>query len=193
MTNLKPVEGMNKYCGPAVLATLTGRSTDDCAWEISKVNGQYTITGVVLKDLITAAKRMGFDCIQEAGAGSLFRTLTTIVGRDGMYIVMVPNHYVCIEVKDKKIYFCDNHTKEPIPAASSARMMQKVDAIYRVVPVDVKPYVPLPKIEKPKLRHVIKKVFVRQPDGIFTECEFAEIMNWKGEHTIRIEEEEVEL
>lgn len=133
MTNLKTLnEGFNKFCGPAVLSILTGKSTDECASVITKINGKYNITGVELLDLIKAAERLGFITKHVVPSGSLYRTLTSIIKNDGMYIVTVPNHFVCVEVNDKKIYFCDNHTKEPIPAASSARLGQPVVALVKV-------------------------------------------------------------
>jgi len=134
MTNLKTVNvGMNKYCGPAVLSILTGKSTDECARVISNINGKYNVTGVQLNDLLLAASRLGFDCIPATKANTLYGTLIRLVNEDGMYIITVPNHFVTIEVVDKKIYFCDNHTKEPIPAASSARLGQQVLAAQKVI------------------------------------------------------------
>lgn len=135
MTSLKPVNtGMNKFCGPAVLSILTGKSTDDCAKVISSINGHYTIRGVELKDLIKAAERMGFETkpVTNVYETSLFRTLTSLVNNDGLYIVMITGHFICIEVKDRHIFFCDNHTKEAIPAASSSRLSMQVLACYKV-------------------------------------------------------------
>jgi len=148
MTNLKKVnEGFNKFCGPAVLSILTGKNTDDCAWEISKVSGHYNVVGVQLTDLLKAADRLGFLSHAEVPQGSLYRTLITLINNEGMYIVTVPRHFVCIEIRDREIYFCDNHTKEPIPAASSARLRQRVEAIHKVWP---KPdYL---EVESPKLK-----------------------------------------
>lgn len=146
-SNLKTVVGMNKFCGPAVLSILTGKSTDECAAVISRINGQYQVRGVLLNDLLLAAERLGFDSKAVDSAGSLFGTIVRLVHNDGMYIVMVPSHFVTIEVKDKKAFFCDNHTKEPIPAASSARLGQKVISVYKVTkrPEIVLPPIP-PKI-----------------------------------------------
>jgi hypothetical protein len=121
--------GQNKYCGPAVLSILTGKSTDECARVISSINGKYTIEGVELKHLLEAASRMGFDNEGIEPAATLFGTLIRLATRDGVYIVTITGHFVVIEVKDKKIYFCDNHTKEPMPAAASARMMQACKAV----------------------------------------------------------------
>lgn len=134
MTKLHAVSvGMNKFCGPAVLSILTGKSTDECARVISSINGQYRVEGVQLNDLLRAADKLGFDQKAYDASGSLYMTLTRLVNDDGMYIVTVPNHFVAIEVSEKKIYFCDNHTKEPMPAASSARMLQKVLGVHKVI------------------------------------------------------------
>lgn len=135
MTNLKAVKvGQNKFCGPAVLSILTGRDTDECAQAIRAINKQYIIAGVYLSDLLKAANSLGFDTHKIYGVDgiSLYRLCTQIVNTDGIYIVTIPHHFVVLEVKDRKIYFCDNHTKEPIPAASSARLMIKVEACYKV-------------------------------------------------------------
>lgn len=124
--------GQNKYCGPAVLSILTGKSTDECARVISSINGKYTIEGVELKHLLEAAERLGFDNEHVNHSNSLFGTLISLVNNDGIYVVAVAKHFVAIEVKERKIYFCDNHTKEPMPAASSARLQQSVKAVYKV-------------------------------------------------------------
>lgn len=124
--------GQNKYCGPAVLSILTGKSTDECARVIGSINGKYTVEGVELKHLLEAASRMGFDCEGINPAATLFGTLIRLANRDGVYIVTVTGHFVVIEVKEKKIYFCDNHTKEPMPAASSARLQQQCKAVHLV-------------------------------------------------------------
>jgi len=134
MTNLNAANiGMNKYCGPAVLSILTGKNTDECAKVIASINGSYKVEGVFLNDLLRAANRLGFDNKSIPPANSLFATLTRLaVNGDGMYIVSLSDHFVAIEVNQRKIYFCDNHTREPIPAASSARLLQKVVAVNQV-------------------------------------------------------------
>ena len=150
MPNLKAVEfGFNKFCGPSVLSILTGRNTDECALAISRINGQYSVTGVLLSDLIKAANKLGFDTI---GMGlndiSLYRALITLAGKgNAQYIVAVTGHFVCVEVTDGRIFFCDNHTREPIPAASSARLGMRVEAVTKVVknPNWIEPVKPKPK------------------------------------------------
>lgn len=148
MTNLKPVtEGFNKFCGPAVLSILTGKSTDECANVISRINGQYKVAGVLLTDLLRAADKLGFDQLNITPSGSLFRTLSEVcrwANSDGMYIVTFKSHFVCIEIKEKLIYFCDNHTKEPIPAASAARLGDTVVAMHKVIEREKLPEPPKP-------------------------------------------------
>ncbi|MET0786289.1 MAG: hypothetical protein ABWY25_06245, partial [Paenisporosarcina sp.] len=76
--------------------------------------------------------RMGFDCEAIPTASTLYGTLVRLAPRDGLYIVSVTGHFIAIEVADHHIYFCDNHTKEPMPAASSARLQQQCKAVHRV-------------------------------------------------------------
>jgi hypothetical protein len=135
MPNLKAVEfGFNRYCGPSVLSILTGRSTDDCANAIAEVTGTYSVTAVYTKDLLEAARRMGFKSTNMGLTEiSMYRALVSIAPRgNGLYIVSTETHYVCIEVENGNISFCDNHTREPIPAASSARLMTPIVSVYRV-------------------------------------------------------------
>jgi hypothetical protein len=168
MTTLKAVNlGHNKFCGPAVLSILTGKSTDECAYVIGKINGQYNVTGVQLNDLLRAADKLGFDQIFIEPGGSLYSTIVRNIQKDGMYIVTLPRHFVCIEIKDKQAYFCDNHTKEPIPAASSARLGMKVVSIHKV-------------IERPKP----PELPARYKIVIMVECEYCNGRGFKEEEVI---------
>ncbi len=136
MTSLNSANlGQNKYCGPAVLSILTGKSSDECADVIRSINGQYHVTGVDINTMLKALGKLGFNYLKitTAEGASLYRTLTHMSCVDGIYVIWVANHYVVVEVVKGKIYFCDNHTKEPIPAASSARLHQKVVSAYLVI------------------------------------------------------------
>lgn len=160
MTNLKSVNlGFNKFCGPAVLSILTGKNTDECANVISRINGSYNVTGVMLNDLLKALDRLGFDqkAVDGVAGASLYRTLISLVRHDGMYVVTITGHYVCIEVKDKKIYFCDNHTKEPIPAASSARLGMQVIAVHKVIEREKPPEPPKPVLVSSEIGTKVEK------------------------------------
>jgi hypothetical protein len=72
------------------------------------------------------------DYIAYESAGSLYATITRYINQDGMYIVSTPTHYVVIEINNKQVFFCDNHTKQPIPAAASARLGHTVVTIHKV-------------------------------------------------------------
>lgn len=138
MTNLNNISGMNEYCGPAVLAAITGLSTDECASAISRVTGKKEIKAVDMPSLVKTLKNLRCNVEQLeplfSGNTTLFRVLTDIHSSPGFYIIGLPKHVIAIEVSSEgKIYFIDNHTKESIPANSSARMMQRVDSIYKIV------------------------------------------------------------
>lgn len=134
MTELKPVNfGVNEYCGPSVLSVLTGKSTDECAAVISSITGRTQIKAVNTQDLVLALERLRFDVEKRPlVARSLFGVLSNLSRYDGLYIVFVPKHVVAIRVENKEVFICDNHTKSPINAKSSARLTQPVDLIYKV-------------------------------------------------------------
>ena len=134
MTNLKEIQGLNVYCGPAVLSALTGKSTDECASVISSINGRREIKSVSVADLLAALKKLRFDCMPIGRINySLFGTLNSLSRVNGFYVITVPRHVIAIEVIDGKIFLIDNHSKQPLPAESSARLTQKVELIYKVV------------------------------------------------------------
>lgn len=159
MTELHKPVGLNIYCGPAVLAIMTGRSTDECAHVIRRLTGQSVIKGVQYAILLMAFEKLGWRPVAKPKlARTLFGILNTIVESDGNYLIEVPGHVVIIQVKDKKIFFCDNHTKDPIPAENSARLMQQVTQLHLLekIPV-VEPPQP-PPIEPPsEFRTMIRK------------------------------------
>ena len=134
MTSLKEVNfGINKYCGPAVLSALTGRSTDECANVISRISGKTVIKAVEIGHLIKAFNKLRFDCIKFHFYGySLFGVLNSLAQQEGCYLVLIPHHVIAVEVKENKIYLIDNHTKSPIDASSSARLSQRVTDVYKI-------------------------------------------------------------
>lgn len=135
--------GFNQFCGPAALSVLTGRNTDECAYAISCVNGQYKVKGVTTPDLVKAADRLGFNLREVQVPGrSLFMVASILSHAEGQYVVVVPKHFVVIEVKDGSIQLCDNHTKQPIKLQNSARLSQKVE---QVLKAEAKPYVAPPR------------------------------------------------
>lgn len=130
--------GMNEYCGPAVLSIFTGANTDQCAAEITKVNGKHSITGVQPSDLIKAGQTMGLEFKEnEAFIGrSLFWTASALVNFPGTYLITIPRHYISIQVEsDRTILICDNHTKTPMDLQNSSRLSQKVERVWKVTKV----------------------------------------------------------
>jgi len=135
MTNLNEIKGFNEYCGPSVLAALTGRSTDACAAVISAVTGTKVIKAVQMSSLIEAIKRIEFEAEKIlAPARTVFGCLSALSRKDGFYIIGVPRHVIAVEVNCGNIYLIDNHTKHAINAAGSARLTQMVDSVYQVKP-----------------------------------------------------------
>jgi hypothetical protein len=134
MTNLNEIFGLNQYCGPSVLSALTGRSTDSCAAVISAVSGRNTIKAVQVTHLLQACERLGFTTEQvKSPAGTVFGLLSSLHGRPGFYIIVVPHHVIAVEVSDK-IYLIDNTTKRAINAANSARLTQRIENVWQVKP-----------------------------------------------------------
>lgn len=133
MTNLKEINfGLNQYCGPAVLSALTGESTDRCAAVISAVSGKREIKAVNREHLKEALKRLRFEVKDTIfGRQTLYGTLFRMISSPGLYVVCVPHHVVAVEVIDEQIYICDNYCKTPLDIKQSARLMQKVECVWR--------------------------------------------------------------
>lgn len=131
-------DSFNQYCGPAVLSIFTGARTDDCAEEIQKVNGKHKITGVFSSDLIAAGINMGLEFKENIGfqgrsifwAGSVMARMP-----DAQYLVTIPKHFIALEVREGKLYICDNHTKTELELQNSARLSQKIDRLWKVTKV----------------------------------------------------------
>lgn len=119
--------GVNRFCGPAVLSVLTGKSTDETASLLCQITGRSNITSVELPALNKALDICGFDVEEIIKDNTLFGLFHEIYNQPGMYLVFFSSHVVTIEVtEDQKIFFCDNHTREPIHAGNSARLGQRV-------------------------------------------------------------------
>jgi hypothetical protein len=139
-------DSFNQYCGPAVLSIFTGARTDDCADEIQKVNGKHKITGVYASDLMAAGTNMGLEFTENAAfQGRSIFWAGTVMSRmpAAQYLITIPKHFIAIEVRDGKLYICDNHTKTELELQNSARLSQKIDRVWKVTKVReyVRPYV----------------------------------------------------
>lgn len=128
--------GVNQFCGPSVLSVMTGKSTDYCAAVIQGISGEKTIKAVEFNHIVEAFNKLGFDCNPVRVLGqTLYGTLSSLANGlpgNGKYIIGVPRHVVAVEIVEGEILLCDNHTKHPINAAGSARLMQRVDVVYKL-------------------------------------------------------------
>lgn len=128
-------QGNNKYCGPAVLSIITGKSTDECASILAKIQNRIDVREVSISDMKEACKKLRYsmDLVELTENSSLFFTFHRLYNQAGLYMLFVKKHVVAIEVtSDKQIFICDNHTKEPINASNSSRLGQKCLGVYRV-------------------------------------------------------------
>ena len=157
--------GFNKFCGPAVLSIMTGHDTDECAYRISCVNGQHTVTGVHLQDLMQAGKAMGvqFEMWPYMEGRSLFFAASVMCKFKTKFLVIVANHYIMLESDGEgQIFLCDNHTITPIDLKNSARLSQKIVKVVKVDTSNVKPPAPKP----PKPTFISHKYDVRYAHGL---------------------------
>lgn len=128
-------DSFNNYCGPAVLSIFTGARADDCAEEIQKINGAFKVKGVYADDLMKAGNAMGleFDELPAFGNRSIYFTASVLIKfPDSRYLVTIPKHYIALEVREGKLFICDNHTKTELELQNSARLSQKVERVWRV-------------------------------------------------------------
>lgn len=135
---LNNFDSFNTYCGPAVLSIFTGARADDCAEEITKINGAFKVKGVHTQDLIKAGTAMGlhFEEIPSFADRSIFWAGSVLIKMPPcQYLVTIPKHYVALETKDNSLYICDNHTKTEIELQNSSRLSQKIERVWKVTKV----------------------------------------------------------
>lgn len=135
---LNPVnQGENKYCGPAVLSSITGISTDEAERIINSVRNvdvSRKVTGVWANELRKALEILGWKSydIPKVGRRSIFSCMMTM-NSPGVYLFYIPHHVLAIEIgNDGKRYILDNHTKKALSLSNSARLGQRVLAVVKV-------------------------------------------------------------
>lgn len=127
--------GENTWCSPTVLSILTGKTTDECARVYSHITGRSNITEVYFFELKKALDYMRYEYKEVPSDCSLYSLFIQLASKPGFYIVEVRGHVVAVEVtQENKVFLCDNHTKEPINGAASARMGQRCIACLKVTP-----------------------------------------------------------
>lgn len=135
MTNkLNKVEGNNIFCGPAAIAAITGHTTDDVERLIQKLRANYSpVKAVYDTELYKIFNQLGWKVnTQSIAKGTRLFSFISEMREDGYYVISVPSHFVVVYKEGNNRFFCDNHTKEPIRAGASARLMQEVVRAARV-------------------------------------------------------------
>lgn len=131
-------KGKNDFCGPAVLSSITGISTDEAEKVINTVRGSKSldrrVTGVWQHELNSAFEYLGWNVyhIPNVANKSIYFLMMTM-SEVGVYLFYLPSHVIAIEIAaDGKRYIVDNHTKRPLGLSNSARLGQKVLAVVKV-------------------------------------------------------------
>lgn len=128
------IQGKNTFCGPAVISSISGVSTDVAERYIQQIRGNTRkVTSAYTSEVVEALSRLGYRSsylTHLSSCGSIFYLLSVL--EDGQYIVMIPGHFICIEVEGNKKFICDNHTKKPLSISSSARLSQQVQIVVKV-------------------------------------------------------------
>lgn len=125
---LNNIKGKNLFCGPGVISAITGCTTDEAERMVQDVLGnKKPVIGMFSSDLCEVFKRFGYRYTYYThldNTGSVFYVLSVL--SDGIYVLAVPGHFICVEIDGPRRYLCDNHTKRPLNAAISARGSQRV-------------------------------------------------------------------
>lgn len=120
-----------RYCGPAAISALTGRTAECGAAWINHLRGKpvhhvvgYSYTTEV-KDVLG---RLGYHAEREGGAATLGRWLDERGDKSAPYLVVFTNHFVT--VKGNRLY--DSHHRDGVHVEKSGFMRRKVVGAYRI-------------------------------------------------------------
>ena len=132
-----PTITTNTFCGPAALSIILGKDTAECEKLIKSVRrpSNKPVRGVYLSELAAVLEVQGYKVEYQRETHLVGRSLffsMTMMKEDGLYIFLIPHHFVVIEKDNAYRYICDNHTKTPINAATSARLNQVVLDCFKV-------------------------------------------------------------
>lgn len=130
---LTKVEGSNTFCGPAVIASVAGITTDEAEKMIQHNRCNYKpVKSAYSSELVKVMRQLGWKTQTVLAKPQSLYSFISEMKDDGYYLITVPHHFIVVYKEGNQRFFCDNHTKEPIRAASSARLMQKVLSATRV-------------------------------------------------------------
>jgi hypothetical protein len=126
----------NTFCGPAALSIILNKPTDECEALLQSIRrNKRQVKGAYLSELAAVLTHMGkvvkYQTLTPLVGRSLFFSMT-VMEEDGLYVFLIPGHFVVIEKNKEQRYLCDNHTKKPLNAASSARLNQRVLDCFKV-------------------------------------------------------------
>lgn len=148
MSKLHPIKNDIKttlWCGPAALATITGRPVSECMQAIRDARNwgrNKPIKGVSCWLLEQAAKRLGLRFEQvftTFGGENVMRPRPTLAAwtrenkskfADAPVLLIVTGHYVTVAGNS----FNDNHTRTPVRLRRAPHRRKRVKAAWRVVP-----------------------------------------------------------
>lgn len=138
-SELHNITGNNDYCFPAVLASVVGISTDDAEHLLQQITGSFKpIKGVLFADGMKAFIKLRYEVtILDFTNWTLYSFIGANIDKPGIYLISVGGHVILIEImSDKTAHVLDNHTKKPINAANSARLMQRIVQVCKIVKKD---------------------------------------------------------
>lgn len=143
MSKLHPINHDIKttlWCGPAALATITGKPVSECMQAIRdsrSYNHNKPIKGVGCRLLEKAAKRLGyrFESLPHPWSdGEITMAKWTRENKskfaDAPVLLIVTGHYVTVAGNS----FNDNHTRTPVRLKRAPHRRKRVKAAWRVVP-----------------------------------------------------------
>lgn len=131
---MNSITGVNKFCGPAVISSIAGISTDEAERMVHELRGNTRkVKSMYTTEVAEVLKRLGYRAkylTHLSLCGSIFYLISIL--EDGLYLVMVPGHFILIEIDGPNRFICDNHTKKPLNVNTSARLMQKVEQVVKI-------------------------------------------------------------
>lgn len=138
---MKVNKGTNPYCGPAVISILTGKNTDEAARQLALAWNvpQSAIRGVPIQVILATIGKCGgrTESRDACKDSSLFLAAHYIHAQNGKYLFWLDgttsrSHVVAVEVKDHKVFYCDNRTGESVPIEACVLGMSKVTGCWYI-------------------------------------------------------------
>jgi hypothetical protein len=128
---LHAITGRNSYCGPAVISTLTGMTTDSAAEIVRRRTGQRVVKGMYTRELRDALYSLGItsDVRPVTGKPTLNQWMTHHrENSKSTYLVVVTGHFIVVQ----QSHMIDNHTGTPEWVERSHCFRKRVREVYRL-------------------------------------------------------------